>query len=575
MAGCPATGSVDWLPTLQEVWGSAARAVSLAVDPPPVAVFEQFRLPLLAGLIPAALQPLVPLPQPQQARFLRQLHLRLAHQLAERLRRREAIISAVPTPSPSPDAPPSSSDPLLSSAAPPSSSSSCPLPPERQLLPVDLRRLEVQRRNASPACPGAVGAAPAVPPSGDPRRWWLRSRLERVLNENMVPCSEGEAVTALTILAVFETMTTETFADTPGVKLASRVAGMGRMMSNVVREVSFDPPLRQFSRRGTASWDRQPLQPMDVAAWRAGVLAAEQFAAPVIRTRRQMTESNEGLLDWVRQHRYLTPADVNVGESGMALLLLWEVDHARPFPTHGGAGHSAALVGFTRRLKSRVDKDAELSSWLTCQEFQRPLVPGLPAVYHMRWSVKVLQPPAGEPQGWYTEFVRRWRDYLEGLANSAAAPAAGDVATSSATTPTSADGTVSERIPGTSRPRAPRARRAIEAASPAAPAPAPHGPRPKKKRRANSPAPLVDAAVPPVAPVCTPPGTPVQQAIVTSTAHRQRPADPSLLPPPKRRHDDLRQWLRPTSEASLSEQPAVRQSPLPCGHGRATEGPPT
>ena len=45
-----------------------------------------------------------------------------------------------------------------------------------------------------------------------------------------------------------------------------------------------------------------------------------------------------------------------------------------------------------------------------------PLCPGVAPSYHRWWSVRVVAPAAGEPQGWYTEFVQRWRAYLELLA---------------------------------------------------------------------------------------------------------------------------------------------------------------
>ena len=133
------------------------------------------------------------------------------------------------------------------------------------------------------------------------------------------------------------------------------------------------------------------------ASWKAEVLAAEQFAVPTVRCWAQMAQSNAELLDWVRHHRYLAPVDINDGESGIALLILWEVDHGRPFPTHGGAGLTAALVGFTRRLKVRVQRDAEMSRWLVCQETQRTLVHCLPPVHRMCWSIKLVPPPDGEP----------------------------------------------------------------------------------------------------------------------------------------------------------------------------------
>ena len=144
----------------------------------------------------------------------------------------------------------------------------------------------------------------------------------------------------------------------------------------------------------------------------------------------------------------------------MALLLLWEVDHGQLFPRQGGDGPAAALLGFTRRLKARVQQDAELSQWLTCRHSQRPLADGLPATYHMRWSVRIVKPPQSEPQGWYEEFVRRWRQYLEGLVNSAApALPSPDIASSSGGPTPLAAPAATERNPGTARRRSARPNR--------------------------------------------------------------------------------------------------------------------
>ena len=238
-------------------------------------------------------------------RFFRRLHLELVTQLAERLRRREVIIAT-------------SAAPASQSAAPSSCSRPCPLPPERQLNPNDLRRLEVARRSAAP--PPAPAAAPppaqsTAPSSGEHRRRWLRSRLEQVLRDHTEVCAESEAVPALHLLALFETLTAESFADTPGTLLPSRVCGFGKVLGNITKEVSFVPALQQFSRRGRAYWNRRPRDPLDVLAWKARVVEAEKFAAPGVRLRDQRIASNAGLAEWLRGHRYLVPAELEAGSA--------------------------------------------------------------------------------------------------------------------------------------------------------------------------------------------------------------------------------------------------------------------
>ena len=158
------------------------------------------------------------------------------------------------------------------------------------------------------------------------------------------------------------------------------------------------------------------MMPLDVASWKLEVLEREQFAPPTVRLRDQRAVSNSGLADCVRNHRYLKPVELDAGESGMPLLLLWQVDHGLAFPGEGGAGSASVLVGLTRRLKAQVQADAELRQWLTCQEMQRALAPGLPATHHLRWSVRVVALAPAEPQGWYHEFARCWHVHMALLA---------------------------------------------------------------------------------------------------------------------------------------------------------------
>ena len=231
----------------------------------------------------------------------------------------------------------------------------------------------------------------------------------------MEVCPPRMGASAATVVELFERVTQEAFSDTPGALLTSRIRGMAKVMGNVSREEEWTPALESLSVRGTLMWNRRPKAPRDVEAWRRAIEQAEAHAAPVRRLRDQMAEADAGLAPWLKGHRYLLPADVEVGESGMALLLLWEVDHQQPYPNQGGDGLSGALVGFTRRLQDRVSKDPELS-WLQWKDMSAPLSAGLAPSYHRRWSVKVMAPGPGEPHGWYEDFVGRWRAYLEALA---------------------------------------------------------------------------------------------------------------------------------------------------------------
>ena len=406
-AGCPSTGSGDWLANLTEAWHSAAQACRLEAPLPPVEWLETFRFPLMAALIPVPLASTLPMPLGDATRFLGKLHCLLAAVTAEMLRRRQELLSA-----------------LGGNAALPVvtvNSRPCPLPPERQLSVADLRQLEVQRR-AVQALPAAVmpPASSSAPPGGEARRSWLQSRLIRVIVDDTIVCDVAVGSIGPCLLELFERITGEPFTVVPGALLAARVRALSRVMTTLMRrEGLFDPPLQQSQRvlrTGSYScWSRRPRVWGDWEAWRRQVLLAEslQLPAPGVRTLGGTVDSE--LAGWLKQHRYLQPVEVAQGESSMALLLLWEVEHGCTFPSLS-ADRTGALTGFTRRLMKRVAADDELKEWVITKEVQHPLAPGLPDTHHTRWSIRVCPPSVGEPQGWYTEFIARWRSYLGTLA---------------------------------------------------------------------------------------------------------------------------------------------------------------
>ncbi len=204
-----------------------------------------------------------------------------------------------------------------------------------------------------------------TPLAGEPRRRWLRHRLVALVQSEMVVCPVRLGVHALTFLALFETVTGEAFTDTPGALVGSRLRGLAKVLGNVAREGQWDPPLQQLKVQRGRLWSRCPREPIDAEAWRRTAEESEAFAAPVPRLRQQMGAADEGLAAWVKGHPYLMPAEVDQGESGIALLILWEVDHKRVYPSQGGEGLSGAVTGFTKWLQERVQRDQDWSTWLT------------------------------------------------------------------------------------------------------------------------------------------------------------------------------------------------------------------
>ena len=407
------------------------------------------------------------------------------------------------------------------------------LPPERQLTVADLRRVERQRRlgpELQPRAPMDEVRCP-VPAAGDPRRRWLRQRLVALIQEEMLPCPAEQGVPAVGVLELFEQVTGEAFSDTPGVLVGSRVRGIAKVLGNVAREEPWDPPLRQTARRGLVFWNRRPRQPRDAAAWRLAVEASEAHTAPIPRLRDQMAAADIGLVPWLKGHRYLMPTAVESGESGMALLLLWEVDHQQAYPSTGGPGLAGALLGFSKRLQERAKHDVEVSQWLCWKDMATPLSAGLAPSHHRRWSVRIAAPGADEPQGWYEEFVARWRAYLETMARPSG-PGPGAL--------------LAEQMA--------RIRPAAVDAVPAAPAPATRARRPAVRA-----VPEADVGEAPAAPAR-------KRARVVPSAtlsrKRLRPEGGQVEAPVVQRQRTLMGWVQ-----------APRSAPSPQRHGRATEGP--
>ena len=395
---------------------------------------------------------------------------------------------------------------------------------------VTLRRVEVERRAASTQV--AEIPAPNVPPSGEPRRRWLRSRLVRLLQEDMVPCPAVEGVNSEMLVEYFERKTGEVFSASPGVSVASRISGMGRVVTNIWQQEVLNPALqRHVGGGGRFRWNRRPKGVrVDLQAWRRRVEAAEAFVAPVPRLRGRVAAVNLELVQWLRQHRYLVPAgseDPTSWESGMALLLLWEVDHGMEFVTEGGRSATHKLLGFTRRLQARVPQDPELHCWLRWVDVAAPLMPGLPPTHHVRWSLRIMAPRHAEARGWYDEFLRQWREYATSLAGPQGAGGGGD-----AGPPVLAD------------PEVVGLRRPLLAA-----------PQSAAKRRVTS----------------SPASQPQRAGVL-------RPREEAGSSSKRRRVGDVRSWLQRNPSLALpssaSPEPAAGVAmSLDSGHGRAVSGP--
>jgi hypothetical protein len=313
-------------------------------------------------------------------------------------------------------------------------------------------------------------------------------------------------------------------------------------------------------------WNRRARVPVDLDAWRRGPPRAP-LGAPAVPLRTDMATVDAGLAAWLRGHRHLVPTDVERGETGMALLILWEVDHGRPFPAGvEGTNVAATLASFCRRLRARATQDDQLNAWLEVKEMQFPLAPGLPPSHQLRWSVRVERPSAGAPVAWYQDFVLRWRAYLASLA----APS---------TRRRTLDSNEAERPPKRPRTTPSSELLAADVGAPEAPLAVPPPQRGRlaasgrRRQRAVPAAPRVSAQRPEAAEASPPAGG--APRLPTTAPRRVRQRSPPEVPPAgeKRQCGDLRRWLQPRGSAAPAADVVERSvSSVGSGHGRATTG---
>ena len=515
LSGCPATGSADSSATFIELWSAASDHCNIRVPPPPPDWIAAHRLPLAAALIPDNILWHHPLPPPTAQRFLHRLHTLLAQRSAEWLRRREELrATAASTVLDTAD------DPAVDTGWTRGHRRPSSLPVERQLSVQALRQAEIDRCSSSSSSPSSAPAPTPAPSCGPTRLRFLRQLLLTVLQDQTTACPAATGSTAELLVALFEQSTGHAFTSSPGASLSQRIIAMGRTLGYFIDDPTrapLNPPLQRTSRSGTFFYNRAPLKPLDVAAWRRS-LAGPSERTPALHVR--MADATIGLTTWIRDHPHLRAAPIDHGESGMALLFLWEVDHGCPFPSAAGDNLPCLLSGFNKRLKAQVASDPLLREWLTSKQMSCPITPGAPPSHHARWSISIHPPPEGLQAPWYNDFTTRWQRYLLSLRRPTSSPSPASAASSS-----------------TDQLNAPQRGRTTSLSDP-----------PSKRQR----------TAPPARPVPTTPLSPPTSAAQPRPASAAFPMDE----PARKRQTPITNWLQ-------------HRSGLPHQHGRAAEGPPT
>ena len=195
--------------------------------------------------------------------------------------------------------------------------------------------------------------------------------------------------------------------------------GMAERLAEVLR--------RRETVVGTAASSTSGASPSQAPAFSSSSSSARQLSVaelraaerlPVSPQRRRAVASQQHLAEakrtaalnihrWIKEHRFLKAVPVVEGEASVALLLLWEADHAQLYPSQ-----AVELVGrmstFTKRLKEAAEADTELSQWFTCKKMHMQLAPGVPSTVYLRWAVQI-DPAVGEP------FLGSWKSHLLSL----------------------------------------------------------------------------------------------------------------------------------------------------------------
>jgi hypothetical protein len=167
------------------------------------------------------------------------------------------------------------------------------------------------------------------------------------------------------------------------------------------------PPLRGPSRSSVRDLTVAEVRAAEqgaLASLPVGIVSLPSSVTSSSTLREQKKAAALSLAPWVKAHPHLQAVPLDQGEPSVALLLLWESEHHRPYPC-GKPDLHYRLNAFTKRLLDSVAVDTELSAWMTTRKTRMVLSPGLRVTTNTRWAVKI-RPEVGEP------FISLWKAHL-------------------------------------------------------------------------------------------------------------------------------------------------------------------
>jgi ribonuclease HI len=380
--GCPATGADRWKDAVLREWETAAQGVpSLRTAVPSEEWLSSHGMRLCAGLIPVDARRWVEGDEGEVKKFLKAIHLAMTRRLAELMRRREELMAGNQG----------------RARAPSGNQAAWQTITTREVVAIERVAQQLPSREEEPS----------VPRRGQARAKWLKGRLAQLLREHTEPRGEGEeGTTARELLEAFETTVGERFEESPGMGLTRRMTSISLVISKLAKggELGFEMVGKRvvMTGGGYIVWSRCCTIPVEGERWFERQQAAERDEPPVATLRVQRLEVNASLGQWLSNHVKLRALeDAEEGTPSLVLLVLWEVDHGRPFPTSSSDVRNK-VASFTRRMHEAVRKDKRLA-WLTSKAVKRPLLVGLTATRQVLWAVGLRQ-PMGEA------FDAAWRE---------------------------------------------------------------------------------------------------------------------------------------------------------------------
>jgi len=173
-------------------------------------------------------------------------------------------------------------------------------------------------------------------------------------------------------------------------------------------------PVRQLTLAELRAAEARLLPPPPFLEERPRSLSVKQCTA------RQL-QVTMGLSLWIQAHRFLRVLPKGeVGTTSVALLLLWETNHADRFPCNA-AGLSGRVQLFTKRLSEAVAADADLRGRVEYKKAFTSLCPGLRHRHLTVWNLQI-ENAVGDP------FNAAWKAHLAFLASAQHFPVPVDAA---------------------------------------------------------------------------------------------------------------------------------------------------